>query len=58
MRGGGPPAGSEAAESHSDRDELMRRAAGDDIEEARRALRTMIARLDIGASEIELTPRE
>ncbi|MCH7740490.1 MAG: recombinase family protein [Chloroflexi bacterium] len=58
VRGGGPPAGSEAAESYSDRDELMRRAAGDDIEEARRALRAMIARLDIGASEIELTPRE
>ena len=60
LRSGGYPAGpggSDAAELPSDRDELMRRAAGDDIEEARRALRQMIARADVGASEIEVTPR-
>ncbi len=51
------PAGSDAAELPSDRDELMRRVAGDDIAEARRALRQIIARVDVGASEIELTPR-
>jgi hypothetical protein len=57
MRGGGYPPGSHATESLADRDELLRSAAGDDIDEARRALREMIARLDIGVSEIELTPR-
>ena len=47
----------DTVEPRPDRGELLRQAAGDDVELARLALSAMISRLDVGATEIDLTPR-